>query len=329
MQIHELTKLQKQLEEGLLDGVKAAIQTVKTGASNGGGLAGVGKALVSPQAYQQAQTAVQKKTASKDLAAIQAKMNKGKKEGEAGYWHAPGTPGYDAQQLAKADPKAAQKVDKYTTAFQKTFGPDIQYQTNPDAATKVAAVQPVKPNATVRPYASQTQQNIAAQNRQMSARSGIREAPEYTSPGGIAIPAGAKTAGTSDQLPLSKFSQWADAKIPELKGAEQNPALKPEVDAIEKSTNVKQAAPLFKKLLTKALITGTQHNQTASTTSAPGTGMPPAKFSELINQTGTSGLVNQLKKDRPRQPTGSKSLDDLLRAERLLAEELQAFKAGK
>ena len=334
MQIHELTKLQR-TDEGLLDGVKSAIQTVKTGASNGGGLKGVGKALVSPQAYQQAQNQVYKNKADKNLSAIQARMNAGKKPGDEGYWIAPGQKGYDAQQAAKQlakNPKAAQKVNQYTVAFQNTFGPDIQYQTNPDAAEKVAPVEPVKSNG----YNSQTQQNISAQNKQMSPLSGIREAPEYTSPGGIVIPGGAKTAnpaaGANDHLPLSKFSQWADAKIPELKGAEQDPDLKPEVDAIEKSTDVKQAATIFKKLLTKAFSTGGNAGVGSSTSEVGaniGQGMPPANFINLIKTQGIEGLETALQNDKPRQPTGSKTLDATLRAAHLLAEELKAFKAGK
>jgi len=326
MQIHELTKLQR-TDEGLLDGVKSAIQTVKTGASTGG-LKGVGKALVSPQAYQQAQNQVYKNKADKNLSAIQARMNAGKKPGDEGYWIAPGQKGYDAQQAAKQlakNPKASQKVNQYTVAFQNTFGPDIQYQTNPDAAEKVAPVEPVKSNG----YNTQTQQNISAQNKQMSPLSGIKEAPEYTSPGGIVIPGGAKTAGSSDHLPLSKFSQWADAKIPELKGAEQDPDLKPDVDAIEKSTDVKQAAPLFKKLLTKAFSSGGQGDTPSTAGTRNGKGMPAADFIGLIKQHGVDAMVKQLQNDPPSRLSGSDTLDNFLKAERLLAEELKAFKAGK
>ena len=343
MQIHELTKRQQELEEGILDGVKAAINTVKTGyqgkgVAGGKGLAGVGKALVSPQAYQQAQNQVYKDKADKNLSAIQSKMNAGKKEGDAGYWYKPGDAGYEAQQAAKQiakNPKATQKIDQYTNAFQNTFGPDIQYQTNPDAAKKVAPVQPVKTNATTQPYASQTQQNISAQNRQMSPLSGIREASEYTSPGGIVIPGGAKTAGSSNHLPLSKFSQWADAKIPELKGAEQDPDLKPDVDAIEKSTDVKQAAPLFKKLLTKAFSTGGNAGTGGVGASGGGTLIPADQLLKVIKDQGIPGLNQALVKgnDMPRQKTGSRSLDNLLDKAGLLEtklyQELKAFKAGK
>jgi hypothetical protein len=330
MQIHELTKRQQELEEGILDNVKSAVRATKVG-YRAGGLGGVASALTDPRQFARAQNKVYKSKADKNLAAIQQKMNKGKKEGDAGYWYKPGDAGYEAQQAAKQlakNPKAAQKVNQYTAAFQNTFGPDIQYQTNPDAAEKVAPVQPVKPNG----YNSQTQQNISAQNRQMSPLSGIREAPEYTSPGGIVIPGGAKTAGSSNHLPLSKFSQWADAKIPELKGAEQDPDLKPDVDAIEKSTDVKQAAPLFKKLLTKAFSTGGNAGVGSSTSGVganTGQGLPPTDFIDLIKQNGLNGLTNALKNDKPRQPTGSKTLDATLRAAHLLAEELKAFKAGK
>jgi hypothetical protein len=86
-------------------------------------------------------------------------------------------------ELAKRDPKAKQKIAHLVKAFDQEFdtGPEIPYQLNPDAAKKaiqqktIAPVQPVKPNATTTPYASQTQQNIAAQNRQMGPLSGIKE----------------------------------------------------------------------------------------------------------------------------------------------------------
>lgn len=332
MQIHELTKLQKQLEEGLLDGVKAAVRTAKAG-YKAGGISGAAATLADPRAFARQQNAVYKQKNKSDLAALADKMNKGKKPGQPGYWIPPGQPGYDEQQAAKQlakNPKATQKVDQYTGEFEKTFGPDIQYQTNPDAAKKVAPVQPVKTNA----YASQTQQNIAAQNRQMSARSGIREAPEYTSPGGIVVPGGAKTAGSSDHLPLTKFSQWADAKIPELKGAEKDPALKPDVDAIEKSTNVKQAAPLFKKLLTKALTTGNDGAGVSGAAGAVGGPVIPAdQLLKTIKDQGIDGLNQALSNDRPRQKTGSRSLDNLLDKagllETALHKELKAFKVGK
>jgi len=331
MQIHELTKRQQELEEGILDNVKAAVRATKVG-YKAGGLGGVASALTDPKQFARAQNKVYKSNANKNLADIQQKMNKGKKQGDPGYWIAPGQPGYEEQQAAKQlakNPKAAQKVNQYTAAFQNTFGPDIQYQTNPDAAKKVAPVQPVKTNA----YNSQTQQNIAAQNRQMGPLSGIREAPEYTSPGGIAIPAGAKTAGpaagSSDHLPLTKFSQWADAKIPELKGAEQDPDLKPDVDAIEKSTDVKQAAPIFKKLLAKAFSSGGQGNTPSTAGTRNGKGMPAADFIGLIKQHGVNAMVKQLQNDPPSRLSGSDTLDNFLKAERLLAEELKAFKAGK
>ena len=327
MQIHELTKRQQELEEGILDNVKAAVRATKVG-YKAGGLGGVASALTDPKQFARAQNKVYKSNANKNLADIQQKMNKGKKQGDPGYWIAPGQPGYEEQQAAKQlakNPKAAQKVNQYTAAFQNTFGPDIQYQTNPDAAEKVAPVQPVKTNA----YNSQTQQNISAQNKQMSPLSGIREAPEYTSPGGIVIPGGAKTAGSSDHLPLSKFSQWADAKIPELKGAEQDPDLKPDVDAIEKSTDVKQAAPIFKKLLAKAFSSGGQGDTPSTAGTRSGKGMPAADFIGLIKQHGVNAMVKQLQNDPPSRLSGSDTLDNFLKAERLLAEELKAFKAGK
>ena len=50
MQIHEITKLQRQLEEGILSGIKKAVSATKTGAVNAvKGAGNFGAALLEPQ----------------------------------------------------------------------------------------------------------------------------------------------------------------------------------------------------------------------------------------------------------------------------------------
>jgi len=381
MQIHELTKLQTQLEEGLLDGVKAAIQTVKTGASNGGGLTGVGKALVSPRAYQQAKNDVLKKQGNKDLAAIQKKMNAGKKEGDAGYWIAPGQKGYDAQQAAKAvasNPQAQQKINNLTAQFQDTFG---VYDPATGQHSQTDTVLP-EPNQTlmvttknggkyykaingnwysetgeVVPNPTELEKMVSADQYKQVGVPGVIQtklkitAPEVKPTSTVksnAIKEGSSNArrqrrlaagitqpnSTTKKLALKDFDQWALKNIPDIKTAEQNPEAKTEIHnlatQIKASTDVEKATPLFKKLMTTVVsATGGQGATSGTSGTRNGKGMPAADFIGLIKQHGVDAMVKQLKNDPPARPSGSDTLDNFLKAERLLAEELKAFKADK
>jgi len=394
MQIHELTKLRR-TDEGLLDGIKATIGAAKTGASNGG-VGGAIKALASPQAYQQARNDVYAADSQKQLASIAQRMNKGKQPGSAGYWIAPGQPGYEEQQLAKQNPKAVQKIDQYTTAFQNTFSTTPNpYNTDAGQHSQVDQVLPdpnrvlavmvnnvnyykarngnwynelgkvASPSETA-PFEKQIDQdqykqvqipsildaklktiapkvNSTQKIKPTPSNATVEEAAPVYSPGAQARrnaikvnpvqSNAAETPDTAEHLPLTKFSQWADAKIPELKGAEQDPALKPEVDAIEKSTDVKQAAPLFKKLMTKVLSTSGAsggYDNYSNGAVAGDQKQIAANFIDLIkNSPGNTGLLRALRNDPPSGKTGSNTLDAALRDAHVLAEELKVFKAGK
>jgi hypothetical protein len=227
MQIHEITKRQR-TDEGLLDGVKDAISTAKNTAVNAVG--NKGKNLVNPGTFQQAQNV----SALAQADAIRQKLNK--KYGFTGDKEVKGavrsanqqgklTPAQQVQYAAK-NPETKQKVSKLAKAFDQTF--DIGYELNPDAAEKYAQqkaarpvqpVQPVQPNATVQPYSSQTQQNIAAQNMQMSPQSGIKEAS-------LAQRSQARNAPVAPVQPtqaLGKkdieqdFDAWINQQIPGIK----------------------------------------------------------------------------------------------------------------
>jgi hypothetical protein len=353
MQIHELTKLQKQLEEGLLDGVKAAIQTVKT---SGGGLKGIGKALVSPRAYQQAKNDVLKKQGNKDLAAIQKKMNADKKEGDAGYWIAPGQKGYEQQQAAKkvaSNPQATQQINDLTIQFQDTFGampekgklikvelqspgqpqPSIYYKNDKGIWSNEDGAKITKPDT------------IAALDKQID----LPGKAEEVSANSITIAERANSkrrqqrlaAGitqTDKKLPLSDFGKWAEKNVPGIDTALQNPTAKTEIQTlsnqIKTSQDVEKATPLFKKLMTTVVsATGDQGGQSIGGTASTAAGMPTKDFIDIIKQSGLNGLTNALRNDPPRQKTGSKTLDNALHDARLLEtelhKELQAFKAGK
>jgi hypothetical protein len=365
MQIHELTKLQR-TDEGLLDGVKAAITAVGAGPEQGG----------FSKAYRNARNDAYAKDSQTKLNAIAKNMNKGKKQGDPGYWIAPGQAGYDAQQLAKQNPKAAQKVDQYTDEFEKTFGeinttgtigpmpargkklevgiqrtgettPTLYYKSDTGVWTREDGLKidgkeaiamldkeaesakareiPATGVAPVRPAGVVKEATPAYSPGAQARRQALKVAPVQSN--------ATQTPTTAEHLPLTKFSQWADAKIPELKGAEQDPALKPEVDAIEKSKNVKQAAPFFKKLITKALSTGAGgssygYNRTGTATTDDQKQIA-ANFIELIKDYGSKGLFKALQNDPPKGKTGSNTLDAALRDAHILAEELKAFKAGK
>jgi hypothetical protein len=73
MQIHDITK-RKKVNEGLLDGVKATIQTAKTGAQGGKGVMGAVKALGSNQAYAAAQSDVYSQQIDKLAPAVSDKL---------------------------------------------------------------------------------------------------------------------------------------------------------------------------------------------------------------------------------------------------------------
>ena len=144
------------------------------------------------------------------------------------------------------------------------------------------------------------------------------------------------TTQTNKKLALKDFGSWATQNIPNIDTALQDATAKAEIQSlsnqIKTSTDVEKATPLFKKLMTTVL--GTTGNAGAGSVSGTvgasnGQGMPPANFINLIKTQGIAGLETALQNDKPRQPTGSKTLDATLRAAHLLAEELKAFKAGK
>lgn len=163
MQIHELTKRRKQVDEGILDGLKAAVNTVKTGYQQGGDtlgqkLKGAAKASVSNQAYAQAKSDIDTANFNKQTA-NDPRIVRGK----------------SFQQVLKnvqQDPAIKTAVQKLVPSFeQQFFGPEdpqvlAQQPQQAQPSTATAQTKPLNP----------TQQRVAAQNKQMSAQSGIKEA---------------------------------------------------------------------------------------------------------------------------------------------------------
>jgi hypothetical protein len=234
MQIHEITKRQR-TDEGLLDTVKQSVKASSLGqavTSTKNTAVNAIKHPFSGSKFQQAQNV----SALAQANAIRQQINAKNQKALGDQYKEVGASVRGANQrgelsldqkleLAKRDPKAKQKIAQLVKAFDQEFdtGPDVQYQKNPDAAKKfiqqktVAPVQPVKPNTTTQPYTSQTQQNIAAQNRQMGPLSGIREgslAQRSQNRNAPVAPVQPTQAVGKKDIEEKNFQKWISQHIP-------------------------------------------------------------------------------------------------------------------
>jgi hypothetical protein len=218
MQIHEITKRQR-TDEGILDKVKNTISAVKT------------KAVTAGDRWQEKQwDKVQDKRNKEAADAAKILARKGFNVDTT-------TPAARAQTPTRVKQQQQQKIAQLQQAFDQEF--DIHYQVNPDAAEKAAQqkaastvqpVQPVQPNATTQPYSAQTQQNVKAQNRQMSPRSGIKEGSlaqraQSRNAGVTQTPAQATPTPSGKKDIAKDFKLWIGQHIPGLEN------ISPEVDA--------------------------------------------------------------------------------------------------
>jgi hypothetical protein len=324
MQIHEITKRQR-TDEGLLDGVKDAIKTASSTAAN------AVKNPISGGNFQQAQNV----SALAHANAIRQKLNAKygltgtDKEVKASVRGAnqPGKLNTAQQiQIAAKNPATQQKVSKLVKAFDQTF--DIGYQLNPNAAQMYAQqkaarpvqpVQPVNPNA----YSTQTQQNIAAQNRQMSPQSGIAE-------GSLAQRSQARNAPIAPVPPVQAvakkdlkldFKNWISQQIPGIEDVppdverELNKAYQ---EMVQAKGNPKAVDAAFQKYATIALATlGTGASYSSGNYSA-GTSLPQQ---QAANQLGISPEAITKLQQRMTQnhevvksKTGSDTMDKLITA---------------
>jgi hypothetical protein len=365
MQIHELTKLQR-TNEGLLDGVKSAIKAVNTSSEHGGlvkayqtarddayakdsqkKLDSIAKGMnkgkkpgdkgywIAPgqAGYDDQQLAKRNPNAAQKVDQYTDEFEKTFGEintaGTAGPMPARGKKlEVGIQRTGETTPTLYYKSD--TGVWTREDGLKIDSEKAISMLDKEAELEkareiPATGVAPVRPAGVVKEATPAYSPGAHARRQALKVAPVQSN--------ATQTPAADEHLPLSKFSQWADAKIPELKGADQDPALKPEVLAIEKSKDVKQAAPFFKKLLTKAFSTGAG----GSSYGYSGAGGAPAgnqeklaaNFFDLVQDYGDKGLFKALQNDPPKGTTGSDTLDAALRKARVLAEELKAFKASK
>jgi hypothetical protein len=316
MQIHEITKRQR-TDEGLLDKVKSTISAVKT------------KAVTAGDRWQEKQWDKAQDKRNKE-AADAAKVLARK-----GFNVDTTTPAARAQTPTRVKQQQQQKIAQLQQAFDQEF--DVHYQTNPDAAEKAAQqkaastvqpVQPVQPNATTQPYSAQTQQNVKAQNRQMSPRSGIKE-------GSLAQRAQARNAGVtqtpaqatpkpSGKKDISKeFESWIGQHIPGLENV--SPEVKAKLDAIydqmksaQDPTSIDAAFQQYAELALASVGNASQGQQGQSGTSAS------AKYAQnnVAQQLGISPdaistlqqRIAQNKEQISNTHTGSKTIDTLIQA---------------
>jgi hypothetical protein len=176
MQIHELTaRVNKPLSEALFDTLKAAatwepgesFAQARSKVKNDAGVQAVAKkAQAAWQSYEQQ---LQKSVAQQPAAAVK-----------------PVATTKSAAGSTTTPPSSGTSVK--TAAGNVVKGADGKWKSSTGEITNPADIQELERRA-------KQQATIAAQNKQMSPASGIREAVTDTiSPGGIAIPAGAKTA---------------------------------------------------------------------------------------------------------------------------------------
>jgi hypothetical protein len=320
MQIHEITKHQR-TDEGLLDGVKDAIKSTATTAAN------AAKNPLSGGSFQQAQNTSAFAQANAIRQKLNAKYNLGNKAVQAPVRGANQQGELNLTQkleLAKRDPKAKQKVSQLVKAFDQEFdtGPDVQYQTNPDAAEKYAQQKTIAPIQPVQPTQSKLQQTIAAQNRQMSPQSGIKE-------GALAQRSQARNAPVAPVHPVQAsgkkdikqdFQLWINQHIPGLDDVD--PSVQQQLDQIFQKIvsakgNSKAVDAAFTEYATIALAAsgsgqgsyGSRNTSTSSTQqpAANQLGISPdtiAKLQQLMTQ-------NQ---EVVKSNTGSKTIDTLIRA---------------
>jgi hypothetical protein len=263
MQIHEITKRQR-TDEGILDTVKSAVSAAKTGYKNVAnvgtnfqqGLAGQAKSGVRSAAGRFTKTGPVSSAANaagkvtgkavdayhtagdqwqeKQWDKTQDKRNKqaadaAKILARKGFNVDTTTPAARAQTPTRVKQQQQQKAAQLLKAF------DQEFELNPDAAEKAAQQKAAKAAKAAKAYAPQTQQNIAAQNKQMSPQSGIKE-------GALAQRSQARNAGVT-QTPAqttpnpsgkkdiaTDFDAWINQQIPGL--ANISPDVKAKLNGI-------------------------------------------------------------------------------------------------
>jgi hypothetical protein len=179
MQIHEITRRKKEtLDEGILDGIKSAIHSAKTGyqgtgVEGGKGVLGALKALSSNTQSAVSDQKIQQQNVKKDAATVGAridKLNNVQADQILQAW-LKDKPKIDQEVQVKVIPPKVTQVNPARVAAQQNQQTTNQQTTNQAAATVV------NKNITNKPTTVGARADLlAAQKRQMSAQSGIKEA---------------------------------------------------------------------------------------------------------------------------------------------------------
>jgi hypothetical protein len=187
MQIHEITR-RKKLEEGLLDNIKSAVHSAKTGyqgkgEEGGSGVLGALKALSSNTQSAVSDQFIQQKNAEKmgdQLGARIDKLNDVKADQVLQAW-IKDKPEIDKEIQVKLIPPKVTQVNPARVAAQQNQQTTNQQTTNQQTTnqqtTNQAAATVVNKNITNKPTTVGARADLlAAQKRQMSPQSGIKEA---------------------------------------------------------------------------------------------------------------------------------------------------------
>lgn len=306
MEIHEITKRQR-TDEGLLDKVKSTISAVKT------------KAVTAGDRWQEKQwdkTQDKRNKEAADAAKVLARK---------GFNVDTTTPAAQAQTPTRVKQQQQQKIAQLQKAF------DQEFELNPNAAQIHAQQQAANAEKAAKAYAPQTQQNIAAQNKQMSPQSGIKE-------GSLAQRAQARNAGVtqtpaqatptpSGKKDISKdFNAWISQHIP---GLENVPAdVKQKLNAIFKqmsdAKDPKSIDAAFQQYADLALASVGNASQGQQGQQGQGGVSPSAQYAQrgIADQLGISpDAITKLQQRMAQNQeqisnahTGSKTIDTLIQA---------------
>jgi hypothetical protein len=306
MQIHEITKRQR-TDEGILDKVKNTISAVKT------------KAVTAGDRWQEKQWDKTQDKRNKEAA------NAAKILARKGFNVDTTTPAAQAQTPTRVKQQQQQKIAQLQKAF------DQEFELNPNAAQIHAKQQAANAEKAAKAYTPQTQQNIAAQNKQMSPQSGIKE-------GSLAQRAQARNAGVtqtpaqatpnpSGKKDISKdFNAWISQHIP---GLENVPAdVKQKLNAIFKqmsdAKDPKSIDAAFQQYADLALASVGNASQGQQGQQGQGGISPSAEYAQrgIADQLGISpDAITKLQQRMAQNQeqisnahTGSKTIDTLIQA---------------
>ena len=360
MEIHEITKRHR-TDEGILDGVKSAVSAAKTGYNN---IANVGtnfKKGLDGQAKSGVRSAAGRFTKTGPVASAANKA--GKVTGKAvDAYHTAGDQWQEKQWDKTQDKRNKQAADAAKILARKGFNVDTttpaaraqtptrvkqqqqqkaaqllkafdqEFELNPDAAEKAAQQKAAKAAKAAKAYAPQTQQNIAAQNKQMSPQSGIKE-------GALAQRAQARNAGVTQTpaqatpTPSGKkdiaadFDAWINQQIPGL--ANVSPDVKAKLNGIFAQMKTLKGNPgavdkAFQQYAELALASVGNAAQGQQGQQSQGGVSPSAQYAQqaIAGQLGISpDAITKLQQRMAQNQeqisnahTGSKTIDTLIQA---------------